>query len=49
MLAQEVGHESSSSTKLIALDPKLWVLHSNWSYVLPACWDRREKDVLKQM
>lgn len=37
MLAQKVGHENSSSTKLTALDPKPWVLHSNWSCVLPVC------------
>lgn len=37
MVAQEVGHENSISTKLIALDPKPSALYWNWSCVLPAC------------
>lgn len=39
---EEVGHESSSSTKLPAPDPEPRVLHTNWSCVLPVCleWER---------
>lgn len=39
---EEVGHESSSSSKLPAPDPEPCMLHTNWSCVLPVCleWER---------
>lgn len=41
MLAQEVGHESSDSTDLTALDPKPSVCPQR-------AWDRGEEDVLQE-